>query len=133
MSESILNGELDVFYMDYLSKVESSLKIQWSFSLYFLFWNFFRLCPQYVMGPQLQSTCHYIVNHYVKILHVHLGAANNMRPLSWGAQTEKIPFLKSIFQTHSQNPSFWLQVFPFGFTGSGIVWRMVSLLKPNWS
>ena len=43
--------------------------------------------PQYVMLPQLQSTCHYIVNHYVKILHVHLGVANNMHPLSWGGGT----------------------------------------------
>ena len=44
-------------------------------------------------APQLQSTCQYIVNHYVKILHVRLGGANNMHPLSWGgggAQTEKI-------------------------------------------
>ena len=48
--------------------------------------------PQYVMRPQLQSTCHYIVNHYVKIWHMRLGGANNMRSLSWGggAQTEKI-------------------------------------------
>ena len=49
--------------------------------------------PSTLCAPQLQSTCHYIGNHYVKILHVHLGDANNMRPLSWGgggAQTEKI-------------------------------------------
>ena len=36
------------------------------------------------MLPQWQSTCHYIVNHYVKIMHVRLGVANNMHPLSWG-------------------------------------------------
>ena len=48
--------------------------------------------PQYVMLPQLQSTCHYIVNHYVKILHVHLGVANNMHPLSWGGTNGKNPF-----------------------------------------
>ena len=44
------------------------------------------------MRPQLQSTCHYIVNHSVKILHVRLGGANNMHPLSLGggAQTEQI-------------------------------------------
>ena len=40
--------------------------------------------PSTLCSPQLQSTCHYIVNHYVKILHVHLGVANNMHPLSWG-------------------------------------------------
>ena len=35
---------------------------------------------------------HYIVNHYVKIWHVRLVCANNMRPLSWGggAKTEGI-------------------------------------------
>ena len=43
------------------------------------------LCPS-----PLQSTCHYIVNHHVKILHVRLGGANNMRPLSWRAQTENL-------------------------------------------
>ena len=36
------------------------------------------------MYPQLQSTCHYMVNFYVKIWHVRLGGANNMHPLSWG-------------------------------------------------
>ena len=48
--------------------------------------------PSTLCTPQLQSTCHYIVNNYVKIWHVRLGGANNMRPLrSWGgAQTEKI-------------------------------------------
>ena len=40
--------------------------------------------PSTLCAPQLQSTCHYIVNHYVKIWHVRLGGANNMRPLSWG-------------------------------------------------
>ena len=39
--------------------------------------------PQYVMLLQLQSTCHYLVNDYVKIWHVCLGCANNMHPLSW--------------------------------------------------
>ena len=43
------------------------------------------------MRPQLQSTCHYIVNHYVDILHVRLGGANNMRPLSWGGANGKDP------------------------------------------
>ena len=33
---------------------------------------------------QLQSSCHYIVNYFVKIWHVHLGVANNMHPLSGG-------------------------------------------------
>ena len=50
--------------------------------------DLFRLCPHlYVMRPQLQSTCHYIVNHYVKIWHMLRGAIN-MRPLSGGTQTE---------------------------------------------
>ena len=41
---------------------------------------------QYVMPPPppLQSTCHYIANHYVKIWHMRLGGANNMCPLSCG-------------------------------------------------
>ena len=52
--------------------------------------NLFRLYPQYVMRPRLQSTCHYIVNHYLKIWYVRLGDANNMLPLSGVAQTEKI-------------------------------------------
>ena len=39
--------------------------------------------PQYVMHPPLQSTCHYIVIHYVKMWHVRLGDAINIRPLSW--------------------------------------------------
>ena len=38
------------------------------------------------VNPQQQT------NQYVKILHVRLGVANNMHPLSWGAQTEKIQF-----------------------------------------
>ena len=40
-------------------------------------------------ATQLKSTCHYIVNHNVKILHVRLGGANNMRPLSWGGHKRK--------------------------------------------
>ena len=35
-------------------------------------------------SPQLQSTWHYIVNLYVKIWHVRLEGANNMRHLSGG-------------------------------------------------
>ena len=43
-----------------------------------------RIFTQYVMHPQLQSTCHYS-NPYVKnIWHMRLGGANNMHPLSWG-------------------------------------------------
>ena len=51
--------------------------------------------PQYVMHPQLQSTGHYIINHYIKIWHVRLRVANNIHPLSWGGGdgvTEKIRF-----------------------------------------
>ena len=49
--------------------------------------DLFRLSPpQNVMRPppQLQSTCHYIVNHCVKIRNLRLEGAKNMRPLSWG-------------------------------------------------
>ena len=54
--------------------------------------DLFRLCPPSTLcAPQLQSTCHYIVNHYVKLLHVRLGGANNMRPLSWGGTNGKDP------------------------------------------
>ena len=44
------------------------------------------------MHRQLQSTSLYMVNHYVKIWHVRLGVANNMRQLGSGAQTENIQF-----------------------------------------
>ena len=62
--------------------------------------DLFRLCPppSTLCAPQLQSTCHYIVNHYVKILHVRLGGANKMRPLSWGGhkrKRSKIPLIRS--------------------------------------
>ena len=40
--------------------------------------------PSTLCAPQLQSTCNYKINHYGKILHVRLGGANIMRPLSWG-------------------------------------------------
>ena len=43
--------------------------------------------PSTLCSPQLQITFHYIVNHYVKILHVHLGVENNMHLLSWGGGT----------------------------------------------
>ena len=65
--------------------------------------DLFRLChPQYVMlcSPQLQSTCHYIVNHYVKILHVHLGVANNMHPQNWGGGGG----------TNGKDPKFQLEI-----------------------
>ena len=54
----------------------------------------FSVCAHSTLcDPQLQNTCHYIVNQYVKYYTCVLGGANNMRPLSWGAQTEKIPGL----------------------------------------
>ena len=66
------------------------------FSSLMNFWIFFRLCPQYVLRlrPQLKSTCHYTVNHYVKILHVLLGGSNNIRPLSggWGHKRKRSEF-----------------------------------------
>ena len=53
----------------------------------------FSICApptQYVMRPQLQITCHYIVNHYVKIWHVRRGGGGmNMRPLSWGHKRKR--------------------------------------------
>ena len=36
------------------------------------FSDLFRLCPQYVMRPQLRSTCHYTVNRCVKLEHVRV-------------------------------------------------------------
>ena len=57
----------------------------------------FSVCaPGTLCNPQLQSTRHCIVNHYVKIWHVRAGGgggANNMRPLNWWPQTEKILIL----------------------------------------
>ena len=47
---------------------------------------------------QLQSTCHYTVNRYVKIWHVHLGCANNIHPLSWGGGGHKRKRSKNIFK-----------------------------------
>ena len=38
--------------------------------------------PQYVMPPQLQSTCHYIVNHCKNTARASK-SANNMHQLSW--------------------------------------------------
>ena len=75
------------------SKQDTEMKT--SFGPFSIVNRIFSVCaPQYVLRPQLQGTCHYIVNHYVKIWHVLLGDANNMRPLSWGggggAQTVKI-------------------------------------------
>ena len=49
-----------------------------------MFGSFPFVPPSTLCSPHWQSTCHYIVNHYVKILHVRLGVANNMHPLSWG-------------------------------------------------
>ena len=46
--------------------------------------------------PQLQSTCNYIVNHYVKIWHVRLWSANYMHPLRWGESTNGSIFFGSI-------------------------------------
>ena len=34
--------------------------------------------------------CQYMINHSDKRSHVSVGVANNMQPLSWEAQTEKI-------------------------------------------
>ena len=59
-------------------------------------WSFpFVTPPSTLCAPQFQCTCRYIVNQYVRIWHVPLGGANDMRPLSWGAQTQKIRFLKA--------------------------------------
>ena len=50
--------------------------------------RFFVVVVNTGMRPQLQSTGRYIIKHSVKILHVRLGGANNMRPLSWGTQNQ---------------------------------------------
>ena len=71
--------------------------------------------PPYIMHPQLQRTCHRIVNHYVKIWHVRLGGgggggANNMHPLNWGgAQTKtnkKDPGIQGIFSDCKKSSFF---------------------------
>ena len=54
--------------------------------------------PQYVMRPPLQFRCHYIVNYYVKLRHVRLGSANNMRTLSW-EKFRFLPLTYDIFRT----------------------------------
>ena len=77
------------------SKIKHKKSTLWeaNISTGYVFSDLFRLCPPSTLcSPQLQSTCHYIVNHYVKILHVHLGVANNMHPLSWGGTNGKDPF-----------------------------------------
>ena len=65
-----------------------------------------------ICAPQIQSTCHYKVNHYVKIWHVRLGwggggVANNMHPLSWegggGQRERKVP--KNFVEINSDNHS----------------------------
>ena len=45
--------------------------------------------PQYVMFPQIQSTCRSMVNNYVMIEHEQPGVANNMHPIKWGREKEK--------------------------------------------
>ena len=56
-------------------------------------WIFSFCVPEYAFSPQFQSTCHYIVNHYKKILHVRL-ELQLMSTLLFGggggAQTEKL-------------------------------------------
>ena len=49
--------------------------------------------PSTLCSPQLQSTCHYIVNHNLKIWHVRLEGANNMHSLSLGGTKGKDPIL----------------------------------------
>ena len=91
--------------------------------------------PITLCSPQLLSTCHYIVNHHVKILHMRLGGANNMHPLSWrgwGAQTEKIQNFYIIFQapgrnfhspdtTHSKANMSSLEIWNLWTTTTGII------------
>ena len=58
-----------------------------------------RLCPLVRYGPPLQSTCHYVVNHHVKIWHVRWGVSNNMQPVSWCGTNGKDPkFLKEFLE-----------------------------------
>ena len=56
--------------------------------------------PQYVMHPQLQGTCHYIVNHYAKNAHLS-GGCKKIAPNKLEAKTEKIQ------ETFSHSSKFW--------------------------
>ena len=83
--------------------------------VYYIIIGIFSVCapPSTLCSPQWQSTCHFIVNHYVKILHVRLGVANNMHPLSWGGTNGKDPIIVWLI---------WI------FFVSGIFNRMVIIL-----
>ena len=45
------------------------------------------MSPSTVCSPQLKSTCHYIVNRYVKTWHLRLRDANNMHQEIWVSAT----------------------------------------------
>ena len=84
-----------------LAKKQAISLISCQFSLDFdkLFGSFPFVPPCTICGPQLQSTRHYIVTHYVKIWHVRMGGANNMyapTKLGGGAQTEKDPIFHKL-------------------------------------
>ena len=55
------------------------------------------------MRPQLQSMCHYIAFHYVKIRHVR----KNMHPLRWGEglQLENIQTIHYDAEVYHKNSS----------------------------
>ena len=60
--------------------------------------SFSFLPPSTFCAPRYRARA-IIVNHYVKIWHVHLGGAINMRPLSWGGGGS----------TNGKDPQFYLQ------------------------
>ena len=103
-----LSGCYDTFVMSDSAEYREKQEVRHVFSLniFHLTIRIFSVCaplllpsppppphPVHFAPPALQSTCHYIASHYVKIARAS-GGASNMRPLSWGggggAQTEEI-------------------------------------------
>ena len=72
---------LCVFDQDW--NIGSGLLIYYIFSVF---------APSTFCTAQLQITCNYIVNHYVKMYYVHLRSANKKRPLSWGHKRKGCQF-----------------------------------------
>ena len=81
---TLFTANLTLFFDQTSTEVRSFIPSWKNFSDLFRLWP-----PSSLCSPQWQSTCHYIVNHYVKILHVRLGVANIMHPLSWGGHKRK--------------------------------------------
>ena len=79
--------------------------------------------PNTLCNPQLQSTCHYTVKHYVQICHVRvrLEVANNMHPLSGGGGGGG--------WQNGKDPKNSMRVFSVELVFIGIFERARSLLK----